>query len=107
VGGDDDARDCPGDRGGFRPGSGCDQLDARRAEAEGTIDVEVISAYELEPEQRKRIADAMHKRLGKKIEILTRIDESLIGGAIIRAGDSVIDASLRGRLTQLKNDFAE
>ena len=75
------------------------------AAAEGKTAVEVTSAYALEPTQEQAIIAAMTKRLGKKIEISSHIDESLIGGVIIRAGDSVIDASLRGRLQELKNEF--
>ena len=48
----------------------------------------------------------MKRRLSTQINITTSTDKSLIGGVIIRAGDSVIDASLKGRLNQLKNDFA-
>ena len=80
-------------------------FDARRAEAEGTIDVEVSSAYELDQAQQDSIARSISARLGKKVRISSIIDESLIGGAVIRAGDSVIDASLRGRLTELSNDL--
>jgi len=78
-----------------------------KAGAEGVAGVEVISAYPLEDSQREQIKQLMAKRLGKKIEITTREDRSLIGGAIIRAGDSVIDASLKGRLQQLGSIFAE
>lgn len=81
--------------------------EARKAEAEGIAEVNVISAYPLEGEQQSRIKHVMEKRLGKKIEITTKVDETLIGGAVIRAGDSVIDASLRGRLKQLGHNFAE
>lgn len=82
-------------------------FEQRRMDAEGIADVEVVSAYPLETAQQHKIADAMGKRLGKKIEISTRIDKSLIGGAVIRAGDSVIDASIRGRLKQLGSTLAE
>ena len=78
-----------------------------KAEAEGIAGVEVISAYPLEDKQRELIKQVMAKRLAKKIEITTHVDQSLIGGAIIRAGDSVIDASLRGRLQQLSRIFAD
>jgi len=78
-----------------------------KAEAEGVAGVEVISAYPLEDSQREQIKQIMTRRLGKKIEITTHVDQSLIGGAVIRAGDSVIDASLKGRLQQLGNIFAE
>lgn len=82
-------------------------FDDLKAEAEGIIGVEVISAYPLEDDQKEKIMEVMTKRLGKKIEISMRVDESLIGGAVIRSGDSVIDASLRGRLRQLSHNFAE
>lgn len=80
---------------------------AMKAAEEGIAGVDVISAYPLEDNQRQQIEKVMTKRLGKKIEITTRVDQSLIGGAIIRAGDSVIDASLKGRLQQLSLIIAE
>lgn len=78
-----------------------------RIEAEGVIEVEISSAYPLEEQDRQHIAAAMTKRLGKKITLTTTIDETLIGGVVIRAGDSVIDASVSGRLRQLGNLLAE
>ena len=71
------------------------------AEAEGVIEVGVTSAYELSSEQQATISAAMAKRLGRKVEISNDIDESLIGGMVIRAGDSVIDASVKGRLKEM------
>ncbi len=76
-----------------------------RADAEGKVDVEVVTAYQLDRQQQDNIAEAMAERLGKQVDIITSIDEALIGGAIIRAGDSIIDASLRGRLTELRNEL--
>jgi F-type H+-transporting ATPase subunit delta len=72
------------------------------AVAEGRLEVNVTSAYELLPEQKNSIAEAMAKRLGKKINISSLVDQSLIGGMIVRAGDSVIDVSLRGQLNELR-----
>ncbi len=72
-----------------------------RAEAEGVIEVSVTSAYELAAEQQTAISEAMAKRLGRKVEITSDVDDSLIGGVVIRAGDSVIDASVKGRLKAL------
>jgi len=82
-------------------------FEEKKVRAEGIAEVEVISAYPLDDEQQENIKKFMAKRLGKKVDITTRIDETLIGGAIIRAGDSVIDASLKGRLKQLSHNFAE
>lgn len=72
-----------------------------RAEAEGTIEAEVISASETSDVQLAKIAAALKTRLGKEVRITSKIDPSLIGGAIIRAGDMVIDGSVSGRLTKL------
>ena len=80
-------------------------FEEKRAEAEGRVDIRVISAYELDPAQTGRISDAMGKKLGKNTSVSTVIDKSLIGGVVIRAGDSVIDASIRGRLDELRNDL--
>jgi F-type H+-transporting ATPase subunit delta len=80
-------------------------FEAMLADAEGTIDVKVSSAYELDQAQQDNIAKGISGRLGKKVKITVTIDESLIGGAVIRAGDSVVDASVRGRLSELSNQL--
>jgi F-type H+-transporting ATPase subunit delta len=70
---------------------------------ENTIDVTVTSASPLSDKDKQRYAAALEKRFGRKVELSTEIDESLIGGAVIRAGDVVIDGSLRARLDGLAN----
>ncbi len=87
-------------------GQMADLFDEMRAEAEGILEVVVTSAYPLEQSQEKQIAESMAKRYGKKIEISSTVDLSLIGGVIIKAGDSVVDASLYGRLRELQNELA-
>ncbi len=72
-----------------------------RAEAEGSIEAEVISATETSDDQLAKIAAALKTRLGKEVRVTSKIDPALIGGAIIRAGDMVIDGSLSGRLNKL------
>lgn len=84
-----------------------DLFEEKRAASEGVANVEVVSAFPLEETQENEIASIMGKRLGKKIVINTRVDESLVGGAVIRSGDSVIDASVVGRLQALGSEFAE
>lgn len=69
-----------------------------KAEAEKSIHAEVISAFEIGDEQKARIAAALKQRLQREVELDVTVDESLIGGAIIRAGDVVIDGSARGQL---------
>jgi F-type H+-transporting ATPase subunit delta len=78
-----------------------EQFETLRAEVENVVDVEVIAAQEIAPAQEKRLAAALKKRLGREVRMQMRIDETLIGGAIVRAGDLVIDGSLKGRLARL------
>jgi len=73
----------------------------QRAEAEGSIEAEIISAYEVSDAQRSKVAESLKQRLGKDINLSVTINESLVGGAIIRAGDMVIDGSVRGKLEKL------
>ena len=77
------------------------QFDELRADAEGVVDVEVIAAREIAAPQEKRLQAALAKRLGREVRMHTRIDESLLGGALVRAGDLVIDGTLKGRLERL------
>ncbi len=72
-----------------------------RAEAENLADVEVVSAIELASAQRERLAAALTKRLGRQVRLHCSVDAALIGGAIVRSGDFVIDGSLRARLDRL------
>jgi F-type H+-transporting ATPase subunit delta len=83
-----------------------EQFETLRAAVENVVDVEVIAAQEIAPAQQKKLAAALKKRLGREVRMHTRIDETLIGGAIVRAGDLVIDGSLKGRLARLGSALA-
>ncbi len=72
-----------------------------RADAEKTVEAEVISARKLTKAQEEEVAAALAKRLDRRVEIHNTVDKSLLGGAIIRAGDLVIDGSARGQLHKL------
>jgi len=76
-------------------------FERRRAEFEGRQTVQVVSAFDLAPNFQESIAAAMSKRLGRTVDLSMSIDKTLIGGVLVRAGDLVIDATLRGRLKQL------
>ncbi|MDH3350027.1 MAG: F0F1 ATP synthase subunit delta [Gammaproteobacteria bacterium] len=76
-------------------------FDALKAEVENIVDVTVTSASAISKEQQDAISKALRKRLGRDVSIATAIDENLIGGAVIKAGDVVIDGSLRARLEGL------
>jgi F-type H+-transporting ATPase subunit delta len=79
------------------------QFEKLRAEAEKTLEATVISAQELSDAQQQQIADAIKARFGREVKLQLEMDPSLIGGAIIRAGDTVIDGSARGRLESFTN----
>lgn len=72
-----------------------------KQEAEGRIEVQIRTAQELSAEQQEKISTSLTKRLGKEISITTEIDSSLIAGAIVTAGDLVIDGSASGRMEKL------
>ncbi|GMU46294.1 MAG: F0F1 ATP synthase subunit delta [Pseudomonadales bacterium] len=77
------------------------QFQALKADHQRLVEVEVTSAAPLDEGQQQRLAAALVRRLGREVRIQVSIDPGLIGGAIIRAGDTVIDGSLRGRLNKL------
>jgi F-type H+-transporting ATPase subunit delta len=72
-----------------------------RNEVENVADVQVTSAVALNDAQRARLADALKKRLKKDVRLHCDVSAELIGGAVIRSGDLVIDGSLRARLQAL------
>jgi len=76
-------------------------FEAMRAEVENVADVQVTSAVALNDAQRQRLAAALKKRLQKDVRLHCDVDASLVGGAVIRSGDFVIDGSLRARLDRL------
>jgi F-type H+-transporting ATPase subunit delta len=72
-----------------------------KANQEQSIDVEVISAFDLAEETAERLAKALGKKLERDVKVSTSTDRDLLGGVLIRAGDLVIDGSVRGRLNKL------
>lgn len=77
-----------------------------KAEAEGAVEAEVISAQEMTESQQQAIAAALQKRLGREVKLITSVEPSLMAGAIIRAGDLVIDGSIQSRLKEMKTALA-
>jgi F-type H+-transporting ATPase subunit delta len=80
-------------------------FDELKAEKEKVISVHVTSAYVLKPAQEKLIAEALKAKLGRDVTITSEKNTDLIGGVHIRAGDMVIDGSVRGQLQQLANEL--
>ncbi len=77
------------------------QFETMKANREKAVDVDVVAAHEMDAEQQQSLSDALSAKLERKINMQVSLDKSLLGGAVIRAGDTVIDGSIRGRLTKL------
>jgi F-type H+-transporting ATPase subunit delta len=79
--------------------------EALRAAVENTVDVEVISAVALDAAQSAKLSAALSTRLKRAVRMSNSVDATLLGGAVIRAGDLVIDGSLKGRLERLGTEL--
>lgn len=78
-------------------------FDELRFEAERVVRAKVTSAAALADAELETIKAALRKRFGREVEVETAIDASLIGGALIDAGDIVIDGSIKGKLERLQS----
>jgi len=72
-----------------------------KANQEKSVDVDVVSAFPLDEAIADRLAQALRGKLQREVTINASVDSSLIGGVLVRAGDVVIDGSVRGRLAKL------
>jgi len=77
-------------------------FEQEKREAEKVLQVRVRSAAPIDANETAKLKDALKRRFGRDIELEQTIDPSVLGGAIIDAGDVVIDGSVRGRLHQLE-----
>ena len=78
-----------------------DMFELYKAEQEKSVDVVVTSAFAVNDEQQDKLAKVLSARLGREVRLHAAEDASLIGGVVIRAGDLVIDGSVRGKLAKL------
>lgn len=81
------------------------QYEELRAAEEGTLQARLISAKPVDDALCDTLAEALGRRLRRKVTLQPEVDESLLGGAVIRAGDLVIDGSVRGRLNRLATEL--
>lgn len=78
------------------------QFGALKDDYESSLDVSITTATPVAGSQQKQLGDAIGKRLSRQLKIDWTVDEALLGGAVVRAGDLVIDGSMRGELERLK-----
>ncbi len=81
------------------------QYETLRAEEQRALDVDLVSAYELSENETKALVDSLRRRFSREIRLTSRVDSTLLGGVVIRAGDTVIDGSVRGRLNRLSESL--
>ncbi len=81
-------------------------FEALRADEEKQLVVDVFSFADLSTEQQQQLINSLSRRLQRQVTLNVSVDKSLLGGAIIQAGDLVIDGSVRGRLSKLSTDMA-
>lgn len=77
------------------------QFERYRAEEQGYLDTHVISAFPLDATEQASLSATLQKLLGKQLRLDVTVDRSLIGGVVVRAGDKVIDGSVKGQLQRL------
>jgi F-type H+-transporting ATPase subunit delta len=77
-----------------------------KANHEKTMEVEIASAYEINESEKAALSEALSIRLQRKINLETTVDPNLLGGAIIKAEDTVIDNSVRGKLQKMSHALA-
>ena len=67
----------------------------------------LTSAVELDPEVISRVRAEIERQTDRKIELESSVDQGIIGGLVLRVGNMVVDASLRGRLERLRKEVAQ
>lgn len=82
------------------------QFEALRRDAEARVHVQVTSAHPMSDEEVARLGERLRQRFGRDVDVEVEVDAALIGGAVIRAQDQVIDGSVRGQLERLARQVA-
>lgn len=80
-------------------------FDKLKSEYEGSIEVQILTAYAIDSSQQEKLAAALKSKLGKDVRISSEQDPSLLGGVKIRAGDLVIDGTIKGKIARLATEF--
>ena len=83
------------------------QLNAMIAEDKGEVSADVTSAKALTKAQADKLAKTLKARVGKDVKINATVDESLIGGLVVKMGSKMIDTSIRSKLDSLQNSMKE
>src|SRR5689334_7802007 len=71
------------------------------------LPVEITSAIELDPATTENLGNTIGERAGRKVTLAAHVDPEIIGGIVVRVGNSILDASIRNRLEQLRRHVAQ
>jgi ATP synthase F1 delta subunit len=82
------------------------QFDERWQEENRRLPVQITSAIELDESTVEQIGDTIGERTGQQIELTREVDPDILGGIVLRVGNSILDASIRHRLDQLRKQVA-
>ena len=77
------------------------QFEQLKAVLQQSVDIEVTTAYELDEQQQQKLTQALSAKLGRDVKMTTEVDQTILGGVVIRTQDLVIDGSVRARLAKL------
>lgn len=83
------------------------RLQALIADARGEVTADVVSAVALSDDQKQRLTATLAEKSGKTVKLNTRVDETLIGGMIVKLGSQMIDSSIKSKLASLQNAMKE
>jgi F-type H+-transporting ATPase subunit delta len=83
-----------------------DELDTLVAQAEGILDVDLTTAYQLDDKDFGRIVGRIEAASGRKVQATRSVDPELIGGLVLQVGSMRVDASVRGRLERLRQELS-
>jgi F-type H+-transporting ATPase subunit delta len=72
-----------------------------------TLPVEITSAIELDQATTESLGKTIGERAGRKVTLAARVDPDILGGIVVRVGNSILDASIRNRLEQLRRHVAQ
>ncbi|MFK8032036.1 MAG: F0F1 ATP synthase subunit delta [Gammaproteobacteria bacterium] len=83
------------------------QFELLKIDAENSVDVEVTTVEPMSDEHKATLSQSLQRKLGRDVRMSYSIDASLLGGALIKAGDLIIDGTVRGRLEQMTGVLAD
>jgi F-type H+-transporting ATPase subunit delta len=81
----------------------CELFNAFKADYDKEIEVQVTAATELSGQQQADVSASLEKRLARRVKLHCNVDTSLIAGMVIKAGDTVIDGSIKSKLSRLSD----